>query len=161
MADLITHACVAVLFKALTGGSRVRTFVAGTLLPDVMARVPALALGLLNRHVDGLPDIVRSMWMPLHLPVGMVPAAYVLSLLFPEEERLEGFYALLGGMFLHLAVDLLQRHYTPGYRIFFPLWSQGLELGLIGSEDSVWAAPILVVLAAAAWWWRSRRAAAP
>ena len=160
MADLITHACVAVLFKAITGGGRVRTFVAGTLLPDVLARVPAMGLGLVHRHVEGLPDIVRSMWMPLHLPVGMIPAAYVLSLLFEEAERPAVFRALLGGMMLHLAVDLLQRHYTPGYRIFFPLWPQGIELGLIGSEDTIWAAPFLVVLAALAWWWRSRRAAA-
>lgn len=148
MADLITHACAAVLFKAATGNRRTRTFVAGTLLPDVLARAPAMTLSRINAVFEPLPDTLIYMWMPLHLPVGMIPAAVGLSLLSPPSQRRETCANLLGGMLLHLAVDLLQTHYAPGYRIFFPFSDVGVELGLIGSEDTVRFAPFLVVVTA-------------
>jgi len=152
VADLITHACVAALFKAATGRRRVRTFIAGTLLPDLMARAPAMALSRVNRALPALPDELVYLFAPLHLPAGMLPAAFAISLLFPAGQRRETFGNLLGGMLLHLAVDLLQTHYTPGYRLLFPLSDAAFELGLIGSEDSVRAAPVLVLLVIVAWW---------
>lgn len=159
MADLITHACTAVLWKAGTGNRRTRTFVAGTLLPDLLARAPAMALSRLNAVFEPLPDALVYMWAPLHLPVGMLPAAVGLSLLSPPDQRRETVANLLGGMVLHLAVDLLQAHYTPGYRIFFPLSDVGVELGLIGSEDTVRFAPILVAVTVAVVLLQRRRAA--
>lgn len=148
MADLITHGCVAILLKVATGGRRVRTFVAGALLPDLLSRAPAMVMSSVNARFEALPDVLVYMWAPLHLPAGMVPAALLLSLLFPEDQRRETFVALLGGMMLHLALDLLQSHYMPGYRIFFPLSPLGVELGLIGSEDTVRLAPFLVAITA-------------
>ena len=66
VADLITHGCVALLVKAGTGGPQVATFVAGTLLPDLLSRAPSIALTRLRGL--GLPvhEALIYGWTPTH-----------------------------------------------------------------------------------------------
>ena len=59
---------------------------------------------------------------------------------------------LLGGMLLHMAIDLLQSHLGVGYPLLFPFSTHAVELGLIGSEATVPLALPLAVLAV--WVWR-------
>jgi len=155
VADLVTHASVAVLAKAGTRWRMVPVFVAGTLAPDLFSRMPALSLGWVHTELMELPPVLTYGWNPLHQPLGMLILAYGLSLVFAEEERVAVFRNLLGGMFLHLGLDLLQHHHGVGYLLGFPFSTWAFELGWIGSEDSVLAAPILALLAA--WAWRQRR----
>jgi len=160
VADLITHWSAAVLLKAGIGWRDVPVFVAGSLLPDVLARVPPLAVELLARPLGGAPPWVSYVWVPMHLPVGMLVLSFSLCLLFPAPRRRVVFANLLGGMALHLGLDLLQDHQGVGYQLLFPLWGRPVELGIFGSEDSVLVAPVLAVLALGAWWRRRSRAPA-
>jgi hypothetical protein len=154
VADLLTHGAVAVLAKAGTRWRMVPVFVGGTLAPDLFSRVPALSLGWVHTAIVPLPPVLTYGWDVLHQPVGMVVLAYLLALFFDVAIRASAFLNLLGGMFLHLAIDLLQHHYGAGYLLLYPFSDWDVEIGWLGSEDTVWAAPFLV---AAAVWAAKRR----
>lgn len=164
MADLVTHTCVALLFKAASRGPRVAVFVAGTCLPDLLARVPAMVLTEARWTMPAIPEWLVYLWVPLHMPMGILLASVFFAFLLPERGRAEGFRALLGGGALHLAVDVLQSHFGVGYLLLFPFSQWDFELGWIGSEDTVRIVPVLApVTAVVAWWrwgreWRARRA---
>jgi hypothetical protein len=157
MADLITHTCAAVLWKAATGRPHVATFVLGTCVPDFLGRVPSMALTVMRWKLPWIPEWLVYLWVPFHVPVGVVVAAYALSFAFPEEGRRATFANLVGGGLLHIAVDLLQRHFGVGYLLLFPFSFWDFELGWIGSEDTVRIVPLLLPLTAAAAWARWRR----
>lgn len=154
MADLITHTCTALLWKAGTGGDRVAVFVAGTCFPDLLSRVPAMSLTWLRWSVPAIPEWLIYLWGPIHMPAGIVTTAWLLSFLFPAAGRPAVFRNLLGGGLLHLAVDLLQRHFGVGYLLLFPFSQWDFEIGVIGSEDTVLIVPFLVPITAGLGWWR-------
>lgn len=147
MADLLTHGAVAwLLGTALVRREERPLLVTGTLLPDLLSRVPGiLATGLAMRW-EGMPEVLRLGWEPLHMPVGMVLASAALAVCFEPGTQRRALGLLLGGMLLHLAVDLLQAHMGAGYLLAFPLSHAHWELGLVGSEDSVLLAPVLLGL---------------
>ena len=153
MADLITHACVAFLAKAPTARTHVAAFVAGTLLPDLVSRVPSSALSRFGRTVSPIDPAFIYWWDVLHLPVGMVALAFTLAQLFPAATRRAISWNLLGGMLLHLALDVLQSHLSSGYLLLWPLSTTGFELRWMGSEDSVFLVPILVPVTWLVWRW--------
>lgn len=157
MADLITHAATALLWRAWRPGPHLPAFVAGSLLPDLLARVPAIGLTRLHDRMGvPVPELLINLWLPLHLPAGMLLSSYVLAQLFEEGARKGIFRALLAGQALHLLVDLLQYHTTGGYMLLYPLSTWSFELGILGSEDTVYLAPPLAALTAVVWWRRSR-----
>ncbi len=146
MADLVTHAASAVLVKAGTGWRLPAVFVLGTLAPDLFCRVPSIVLGVIHNYVMELPPVATHIWQPLHQPVGMTLLAYLLCLLFQERVRMAVFFNLLGGMALHLVLDMLQDHHGAGYQLLFPFSTHAVEWGLIGSESTVyWAIPLAVL----------------
>ena len=157
MADLLSHGAAAVLVKAGTRWRMVPVFVAGTLAPDMLSRAPAIGLGLVHRHVTELPPIMSYGWDPVHQPVGMVILAYFLCMLFAAEVRRSIFWNLLGGMALHLLVDMLQDHHGVGYLLAYPFSNFIFEFGWVGSEDSVYVAPVLAALAGWAVWKRGAK----
>lgn len=144
MPDLVTHACVAWLVKTTAGGRSLPAFVAGSFAPDLLARVPALVFTAVDAQLWPVPEVLIYGWDPLHLPAGMIPAAWLISRLFPTADRLPVFANLLGGMFLHLGLDLLQGHWGVGLALFFPFSTRTFELGWVGSESSVLVAPVLL-----------------
>ena len=146
MADLVTHAAGAVLFKAAVGWRFVAVFVFGALAPDIFCRIPSIVLGGIHNYVVPLPPVLTHVWQPLHQPAGMVLLAYALCLFFQEAVRKTVFFNLLGGMGLHLVFDMLQDHHGAGYQLFFPFSTHAVEWGLIGSESTVyWAIPLAIV----------------
>ena len=151
MADLVTHAAVGVLVKAATSRSNAAAFIAGTLLPDLLSRLPSMICSAARALVEVPPALIYG-WDPLHTPAGMLLSAYAISLLFVAEQRAGVFWNLLGGMLLHMAIDLLQSHLGVGYPLLFPFSTHAVELGLIGSEATVPLALPLAVLAV--WVWR-------
>lgn len=163
MADLVTHGCVAVLWTCLPwrtspGGSHVAPFVLGTCLPDLLSRVPSAAVTVARWRWPGIPEEAIHLFAPLHMPVGIVIAALLASHAFREEVRPAIARALVGGGLLHLAVDLPQRHLGVGYLLLYPFSTRDVELGWIGSEDTVLAVPVLLPLTV--WIARARRRAA-
>jgi hypothetical protein len=162
VADLITHGCVALLAKAPTARAHVAAFVAGTFLPDLFGRVPSWALSRIGRTVTPVDPTLIYWWDVLHLPSGMVALAFTLAQLFPAALRRAVFWNLLGGMFLHLAVDLLQSHLSSGYLLLWPFSTTGFELRWMGSEDSIFIVPLLVPVTWAVWrWTRPPRTGSP
>lgn len=153
MADLLSHAAVAVILKAGTGGRMPAVFVAGTILPDVASRVPSIILGYIHVHLVPLPEWWLFAWEPMHQPVGMTILAYLVSMFFCVSVRRAVFCNLLGGMSLHMLMDVLQSHHGAGYMLGFPFGVQAFELGWIGSEATVpFAAPLCAIA-----WWLARR----
>jgi hypothetical protein len=157
VADLVTHSCVAYLVKAIPGRPDVATFVLGTCLPDLLSRVPSMGLTALRAVLPAVPEWLIYVWGPLHMPAGILLAAYVCAFAFPEGRRRVVFLNLLGGGVLHLLVDMLQRHFGVGYLLLFPFSGWDFELGWIGSEDTVRIVPILVPITLGVAWWRRRR----
>lgn len=160
MADLVTHSCVAYLVKAVPDRPHVATFVLGTCLPDLLARVPSMGLTWLRWSLPAIPEWLVYVWVPFHMPAGVLLASFLLAFLFPETGRRVVFLNLLGGGALHIAVDLLQRHFGVGYLLLFPFSWWDFELGWIGSEDTVRIVPFLVPITLAVAWWRRKRARA-
>lgn len=183
MADLITHVCTAVLWKAVPWPARgsdraagagwtfsqapnpgeVALFVAGVCLPDLLSRVPSMAITWIRWKVPEVPEWAIYPWGPLHMPVGIVLTGVLAGFAFPEQARGRVVRALVGGGMLHMAVDVLQRHLGVGYLLFYPFSTWDWEAGLIGSEDTVWAVPVVLpatVLAAWLRWGRGRPPAA-
>jgi hypothetical protein len=163
MADLVTHGCVAVLWACLPrrtppGEAHVAPFVLGTCLPDLASRVPAAAATVARWRWPAIPEEAIHVFAPLHMPVGIVLVALLASYAFREEVRPAIARALVGGGLLHLAVDLTQRHLGVGYLLLYPFSTWDVELGWIGSEDTVLAVPVLLPLTV--WAARARRRAA-
>ena len=87
MADLITHSALAVIVKASTDWRMPAVFVAGTLLPDIASRVPAIGLGYIHVHLLEIPRWILFAWEPMHQPLGMVVFAYLVSLFFSAVQQ--------------------------------------------------------------------------
>jgi hypothetical protein len=157
MADLVTHVGLALLVKAVTGRRHSASFVLGNVLPDLAGRAVGMGLTLLAHRGLPVPEGLIFGFGVLHLPLGMIAFCGLLALPFRPDSRWRVFANLAGGCFLHLAVDLLQRHTGTGYPLIFPFSSWHWEAGLIGSEATVpWALPLLA-LGLGAWWWRRSR----
>lgn len=162
MADLITHSCVAVLWKAAVRRPRVAVFVAGTCLPDLLGRVPPMGLTELRWSLPWIPEWCIYLWGPLHMPAGIIVSGFLFSFLFPEVGRREVARNLVGGGLLHIAVDVLQRHFGVGYLLLFPFSLWDYELGIIGSETTVKIVPFLLPFTLLVAWLRwGRRSARP
>lgn len=156
MADLITHMASALLVKAITGKQHTPALVAGVVLPDLAGRVPVIVLGALINHGVPLPELLPFAFGVLHMPLGMVPLTLLLALLFKDRERVVVWANLTAGCFLHLGVDVLQRHVGTGYPLLFPFTQWHWELGWISSEATVPVAPVLAVASVVLWLWRFR-----
>ena len=138
MADLITHSAAAVAWKAVTNGGMPAVFVAGTIMPDLLARVPSIVMGFVHVHVVQLPALLIHGWQPFHQPAGMLLVAYLMAMMVGESKRRAVFWNLAGGMGLHLGIDLLQDHHGSGYLVGFPFWTGTFEFAVMGSEATVW-----------------------
>ncbi len=168
MADLVTHLAVGVLVKVAVGAASGRrrglpAFLVGSVLPDAASRVPTIGMTWLLHRGLPIPEPLIYGFYVLHMPLGLLALCFLLAALFAERERSAAFADLLGGAALHFAVDLLQRHYGPGYMLLYPLSRFSWEARLIGSEDTVFVAPLLAAAAALAWAlsWRCPRPAPP
>ena len=151
MADLVTHACTALLPGALFRSRFLPFVVVGTVLPDALGRAVPLALERLLAYGLPVPMPVLWAWSGLHEPIGAALCALVLALAFREGDRRRVLLALWGGCALHTAVDVLQDHHGEGYVLLAPLSDLDFELGWIGSEATVAVAGPLALLTAAAW----------
>ena len=92
----------------------------------------------------------------LHQPLGMGLLCLLIASFFRDQDQRLVFWNLLGGCLLHLGVDLLQGHAGGGHLLFFPISAHDYELGWMGTETSVLAAPFLLAAGYGAWRWRHR-----
>ena len=127
MADLVTHLCT-VLIPATARPKLAGPLAVGVVLPDVAARVPAIAIERLTPVIGMPPWWVFQVFDPFHMPAGILLMAALLAWLFPERERWFIFVGLILGGTAHLALDLLQNHHQHGYPLFFPFSRATFEI---------------------------------
>lgn len=159
MADGMTHLALAALPAPWIRWRLWPAVGLGTVLPDLVSRVPGLALDVVHAHVMALPEAAFWPWGVLHEPIGFISVAALLVSPMAPAVRWRTWAALCLGGALHLGLDVLQDHHGEGYRLLAPFGTGRYELGLVGSEATVTLAPGLafgVVVALAVW---SRRAA--
>jgi len=157
--ELITHGSVAFLLKALNRRPWTPLFLAGTVLPDLLARVPGSVLVEVHDRIHPLPEALLYAPEVAHLPAGIVLWSLAFSFLFPEKDRLAICWNLLAGGLLHILLDLMQRHEGAAYTLFFPFHHDPFQFGWFGTEATVLFAPVLAVLAVVTW--RVRRGPRP
>lgn len=157
VADLITHLATALLPAAFFPRVRYVGVVAlGAALPDLLARVPPLALEVVHYHLFAIPEVLFMPWGALHEPVPLALCCFLLSRLFVAEQRRAAGVWLGVGCLLHVALDVLQDHHGEGYFLLFPLSTERYELGLIGSEATIHIALPLAFATMVVWggrWW--------
>lgn len=159
MADLVTHACTALLPGAFVRSRWIGVVTVGTVLPDVLGRVVPLGLERLQLLGAPIPPAAIPAFGPLHGVVGSALTALFVALWFVPGRRRGAFLALMLGVALHLGVDVTQFHHGQGYPLAAPLDWTPFELGWIGSEATVPYALPLLALTGLAWsfrWWRDR-----
>lgn len=186
MADLITHTCVALLWKVATcpavanpGGGGLAHAGPVALTPvGQSARAwplpPTVATFVLGTCLPDLLGRVPAMilevlswhlpipiwaiyfWTVFHIPVGVLVGGVVAAQAWREGARLSAFRQLVGGGLLHILVDLFQSHMGTGYVLLFPFSMWDYEIGWIGSEDTVRIVPVLLPLTLGLCWARWR-----
>jgi len=155
MADLVTHSITAVLLRGRRHVDAVTLWlVTGAILPDLLSRGPFVGLrviqnmGFFPYHSLQDPRIQLGLNLP-HTPAGIILVSVLLSVLLPRwvitplPRRRFAAWIAMGG-FLHLAVDLLQHHLVDGYFLFYPFSVQPFEFGLVRSDGSALALPLLL-----------------
>jgi len=157
VADLASHSLAGwILGVRLLDRARLGWLVTGTLLPDLASRAPRVVIdyaaeaGLIQPSSE-TARLVLGLDFP-HTPVGLLLVALALVALLPERlatppGRATIFKLLVLGGAVHLAMDALQRHLVPGYRWLYPFSMESWELGWVGTETSLLAAPILLLIA--------------
>ncbi len=156
MADLITHMATGLVFKAGTRGKYTAALVAGTVLPDLGARVPAIGFSALAQSGVPIAPEIPYAFEILHMPVGMLFLCLLIACFFDPLQRSAVFLNLFGGCLLHLAFDLTQDHLGVGYLLAFPLSTADFELGWMGTEATVLWAPLFAIASVVLWRWRLR-----
>jgi len=146
--------------KAGTRGPHTAALVAGTVLPDLCARVPSMAFAALAKSGVSIAPEIPYAFEVLHMPVGMLLLCLLIACFFEPEQRRSVFFNLLAGCFLHLALDLTQDHLGVGYLLGFPFTTADFELGWLGSEATVLWAPLFALVAGGLWWLRQRAGSA-
>jgi|TARA_B100000315_G_scaffold87307_1_gene80141 hypothetical protein len=141
MPDLLTHAATGYLLgRCYSTDHRLALLVAGSTLPDLLSRVPQIAL---QRFLD-LP--VGHFFAAFHTPAALVVACYGLSFLFDETRRRISFVLLLTGALFHVVLDLMQKQFYGGiYMPYFPFSMDTVQWPLFHIHASLLIAPVLLV----------------
>jgi len=157
MPDLFTHAVSAYVATAARRDWR-DLFVAvlGSLAPDLLAQVPGRLLAVLGFEF-ARTVWARSAWYVFHTPLTFAALAGLAVLLAPENLRPRWFVLLAGGGWLHILLDLMQRHLTEGsYFPFYPISEFSGEFGWFDTEASLSWLPLTLVVGLVVTWARLR-----
>lgn len=156
MADLVTHLAAVLLPAAVLPDRRWAVPLAmGAVLPDLLSRVPSLALEFVDRFL-AVPEVVFWPWGAMHEPIGVGLAVAVLAGRFATDQRRWVAGALLAGAASHVLLDVMQDHHGQGYFLLAPFSVRRFELGWVGAQDTVHVALPLGIAAALAWMARWR-----
>ncbi len=141
MPDLMTHLLVPLTIGRLSLQDRVRPALLclGAVLPDLLSRVPAIALGK-----------TQAAWLfsAFHTPVGVFVFCLAAVFLFPREIRTFCLGWILTGVGVHFLLDLLQKTVLAGnYYWFFPFSFNRFQIELFWPDETIYAIPPLLALA--------------
>ena len=132
MPDLITHVAGAYLVKrGIRIAGMASLFYLGAILPD-----------LLSRPIHLIRPALFPSTQPLHSPIGVFLACWLISLFFRSDQRKTAFWLLWGGSIVHFLLDMLQKHLVGGYAWLFPFSFRLYSFGFIRPEDSLYFLPL-------------------
>lgn len=110
-------------FKELDNANIVLVMI-GALIPDLFKIViPLEYLGI----------YIKYFIYPLHLPVGSLISASLITLLFKEKRIV--FLLLIFGIFIHYSLDLLMTYVSGGLTLLFPFSWAEWQLRIISVDD--------------------------
>ena len=120
-----------------------------------LSRLPRFVPG---GSVEPEEDSQQTVIRELEEESGLIPHAppVAKALFFDPSQRTGIFLNLLGGCCLHLGLDLTQDHLGVGYLLAYPFSTWDFEFGWMGSEATVFFAPIAGLLSIGFWRWRMR-----
>jgi len=147
MPDLATHVIAGKLCGRTARGNIITPLLVGTVLPDVIGRVPVF-IGIVNsfKYVE-----------PAHSLLPMMTTCLGLSLLF-QKEWFKNFTFLYLGVLLHFFLDMLQIPYGRGYLWFWPFSDQSFHIGLLQSNHVIYWMPLwLAILLLDIFWIRPKK----
>ena len=103
MPDLFTHAATGYFIgRSLYADHRIGLIVLGSILPDLLTRVPQI---ILQRFLE-LP--VSHFFAAFHTPVALIISCYLLCFLFAEAQRRTSCLLMSFGALCHFVLDLMQ-----------------------------------------------------
>jgi membrane-bound metal-dependent hydrolase YbcI (DUF457 family) len=149
MPDLVTHLASALLPGVALRRDRAALFALGSALPDLVGRVPGIALTAMASF--GVPQGLDRPLGVVHQPLGAVIAAALLAYALPERDRPIAALAISAGAILHVTLDAMQDYGGFGQALLYPLSAARFEWPLFGPEATVPLAPVLASAAAVAW----------
>jgi len=91
---------------------------------------------------SGFSDFV----LPFHTPFVLLLVCILLSYFFEEKQRKNVFFALLFGSYLHIFLDISQRHVFDEYFLLFPFSWKTYEFGMLWAESWFYILPFLILL---------------
>ena len=144
MPDLATHITVAYLAnkRAQLSAPMIMT---GAVLPDI-SRAMLFILPYHRYHLEAF-----------HAPLTTLALAALLCLGFRPGTRRFVLLSVVIGAATHYLLDLFQYHYSGGYYWFFPFSLARYEIGIAGTEDSLFVLPLLLIVAGILIWREKHR----
>ncbi len=128
MADFLVHFATAYAPGVGLRDARLRAILyVGVCLPDLLYKGLLYGAG-------------ASTWAcePTHAPLALLPMCYAAALLFEESWRARAFWALLGGSYLHVLLDMAKSYQGAGVIPWaYPFTMGREELGWYMPEDTL------------------------
>lgn len=158
MPDLITHTATGYILKKRFFSSQGMTyFLIGCCLPDFLVHIPANLVRFFYSQMGMIhPYTFLASLFFLHEPLGYGLVCYWIASFVPQHKK-QVFWNLFGGGMFHYLLDFGQSHMLPGYRPLFPVYDHYMELGLYGTETTLYLLPLWMVLALGMIWKNSKK----
>ena len=129
MPDWITHVLAAWTLITILGfkfkqfsQSNSAVAMLGALIPDIYK---------INMLSDQFGNYLQSFLLPVHLPIGSILIAAILSLFFIDRKSI--FLFLIMGIGTHYVLDLLM--FSGGMELFYPFSPLKFQIGIISVTD--------------------------
>jgi len=147
MPDLFTHAATGYFIgRSLYADHRIGLIVLGSILPDLLTRVPQI---ILQRFLE-FP--VSHFFAAFHTPVALIISCYLLCFLVTEAQRKTSCLLMSFGALCHFVLDLMQEQfYQPIYMPWFPLSFQAMQWSWFHIHASLLITPVLLVAVLYLW----------
>ena len=147
MPDLFTHAATGYFIgRSLYADHRIGLIVLGSILPDLLTRVPQI---ILQRFLE---FSVSHFFAAFHTPVALIVSCYLLCFLFAEGQRRTSCLLMSVGALCHFVLDLMQEQfYQPIYMPWFPLSFQAMQWSWFHIHASLLITPVLLVAVLHLW----------
>lgn len=151
MPDLLSHYLTAKILSTKSGVRPISPFFAGTILPDVLGRVPSIVITNVSEKYDCNLGWFLAIF---HSPFVLFLICFLITLFFEQALRKRVFKLLMLGVFLHLGLDMFQKTFISGkgYLWFFPFSFKSFSAPLFWPDQTIYFIPVLLIVFIIIWW---------